>query len=133
MFRSSPFQKKERLPGSLPFPLSERPWACRVYLVPLCYLTLGGRFPNLLEFSNGHAFDPVVLWIYHYRKGVVCNRKFNILNACLLAYLHLLCEYRARGILNIGFAAAEFLEATTCSGDGYTYPYGPPLFLLKLL
>src|SRR3990170_8048325 len=106
---------------------------CRVYLVPLSYLTLSGWFPNLLEFSNGHALDPVVLWIYHYRKSVVCNGKFNILNACLLAYLHLLCEYRARGILNIGFAAAEFLEATTCSGDAYRYPYGPPLFLLKLL
>ncbi len=89
----------------------------RVHLVPAGDLALRARLPHLLELGHGEGLDEVVLRVDDDGERVERDRQLEVLDAGLLAVRHLLLEDRPRGVRDVGFAAAELLEAAAGAGD----------------
>src|SRR5690606_916463 len=87
-----------------------------VDVLPALHLALGGRLPDLLELLHREALGPGVLLVHHDREGVGGDRQLGVGDALRLAGGLLLVLDRPRGVLNVGLAVAELLEAAAGAG-----------------
>src|SRR4030095_10204528 len=92
-------------------------------LVPRLDALLSARLPHLLQVGDGQRLDPRVARVHDHGQRVERDRQLDILDARRAARLHLFLQDRARGIGNVGLAAAEALDAAARAGnaDGHAH------------
>jgi len=74
-----------------------------------------------LPWASGCQIFPVVLGIDHHRERIERDRQLDVFDIVLFAVIALLDRNRARGVGNVGFAAAELLEAAAGAADADGY------------
>ena len=87
----------------------------RVDILPAAHLRVG--LPDLLQLLGGEAVDPVVVLVHDDREGVVRDLELDVVDAGVLADRRFFVLDRARGVGEVGLAAAEALEAAAGAGD----------------
>ncbi len=102
----------------------------RIDLVPARHLALRRGLPHLLHLGDGELLDEGVLRVDHHRERVERHRQLDVLDARLGAVGHLGLQDRARGVRDVGLAAAELLEAAAGARDADRHL---DLLLLRLL